>query len=70
MDPEEITAIVKDAVSEAMSAHPCWMNAEDQAMLRDMLQGGKYVKKSLLMLLAGMIVYAIAKAVMVAKGWK
>lgn len=67
MKPEEIATIVKEAVTEAMQAHPCWMSIEDQATIRDVVQGAKYVKKSILIAAAGGILYMIAKAVMAMK---
>lgn len=70
MTPEEIKEVVKEAVSEAMAIHPCWMSEEDRAMVRDMVTGGKYVKKSFLMALAGGVIYAIAKVIIATKAIK
>ena len=70
MTPEEVKAVVKEAVSEAMASHLCWMSEEDRGMVRDMVQGGKYVKKSMLVALAGGIIYAIAKVIIATKAIK
>ena len=61
MTPEEVHTVVKEAVTEAMSVHPCWMSLEDQQMVRDMVQGGKYVKRSILIMIAGSVIYMLAK---------
>ncbi len=61
MTREEIHEVVKEAVSEAMSMHPCWMSEEDRAVLRDVIQGGRYVKRSILVAISGAVIYALAK---------
>ena len=61
---------ITDAVTLGLAAHPCWMNEDDRSMVRDMVQGGRYVKKSILLLLVGAIIYAIGWAALTAKGLK
>jgi len=58
---EEIHEVVLEAVGEAMKNHPCWMTEEDRGVMRDVLQGGKYVKRSILLAIAGAVIYALAK---------
>lgn len=70
MKPEELSKVVEEAVSKAISKHPCWMSETERAMVRDMMQAGGYVKKTILGGFAIAILYAIFQAVMMAKGWK
>lgn len=61
---EDITDIVEDGVTKGLEKHPCWLVEDDRAMVKDMVTGGKYVKKSMLMALSGAIIYAVAKVVL------
>ena len=67
MTREEIHEVVLDAVSTAMKNHPCWMTEEDRAVMRDVIQGGRYVKRSILLAIAGAVIYAIAKGFSILK---
>ena len=61
MDQVEISEVVKEAVADALKKHFCWMEEDDRVMVRDMVQGGKYVKRSILVMMAGGVMYLMAK---------
>jgi len=65
---EELKEIIKKAVSESMIANHCFLNEEERSIVRDVVTGGKYVKRSILAALAGAILYIVVKGVAAIKG--
>ncbi len=64
MKPDEITAIVTEAVEAAFKKSHCWMDEDDRGMVRDMIAGGKMAKKSFLVFMAGGLLYITAKIIL------
>ncbi len=65
---DDLQEIVKEAVSDAMAAHPCFLSGEERSIIKDVAQGGKYVKKSILTAIVITILYAIVKGFALLRG--
>ncbi len=68
MNPEELKALVKDAVKEAQEEHPCFLTSDEKAIVKDIVDAGKVVKKTIIGGLAMAILYLIIKGVAMVRG--
>ena len=72
MTTEELKAIVKEAIKEAQTEHPCFLTPDEKAVVHDIADAGvlvnKVIRRTVIGGMAAAIIWLIIKGVIITKG--
>ncbi len=72
MTTEELKAIVKEAIKEAQTEHPCFLTPDEKAVIHDIADAGvmvnKVIRRTVIGGMAAAVIWLIIKGITIVKG--